>query len=396
MLITVKGKSATDVKNEVIQKVLGIYPEEELIERPIFKMAIKLDTLEFTNLQEECNKMLIPWQLFFLEESQLDTELANMEKGRAKVTAKLFAKRKGVGVKTSKRILDRLIRCQNYVAEVGTYPKNNFCGSLKSKSVIDSSIVIYNHFKIDASIFRRKSKADALAYLIDKIESENINICQGVLQNKILPMLTGSKDVYKNTSGFVIQDECLPFIFIPSEVNPDEKEGRQIYTLIYLVTLIGLDAYEYFIDKDFNATLLDAKGVEEKAYNIASEFLLPKSVTDRFEGTKITSSLRDTLASEYKITPTAVVVILRKRNIIKSPKEYKALIPEPSPIIKSKQKGGKVAIENSVRKFGGKYVFETVNQALRGKKITSTNAQYLLLGAVYKKGFKKYKDNLGI
>lgn len=250
-----------------------------------------------------------------------------------------------------------------------------------------------NSFDINFSDFRRGDKASALSYLIEKIESKNINVCQGVLTNKILPHL--NRDVYKNTSGFVIQDDTIPFVFIPSEINPDERDGRQIYTLAYLVALIGLDAYEYVIDKDFKVKLLASKGLEEKIYAIASEFVLPTAITDLYQGVPITTHIRDTLASKYKITPTAVVVILRKRGLITSFKKYRDLLPEKAPA--AKKKGGRSQkIEVSVRKFNGKYVFDAVNSAIKSGVMYPVQAQYLLFGCVNKKNFKRYRKSLSI
>jgi hypothetical protein len=241
--------------------------------------------------------------------------------------------------------------------------------------------------------FRSRNKENALAYLIERIEDGQINVCQGVLTNKILPALSDSRSVYKNTSGFVIRDDRVPFIFIPSEVNPDEREGRQIFTLLYLLALIGLEAYEFQIEKDFKISMLSAVGRQKTAYSIVAEFLLPTEVTEQFRGTTITADVRDMFARKYKLTPSAVILILRKRNII-AQGEYVALLPPSAP--PAKGKGRTPGIESSVRKFNGKYTFEFVNRDLAASKITPVQTQYLLFGAINKSGFRKYRNKLGI
>jgi len=273
--------------------------------------------------------------------------------------------------------------------------KNGFCGSLRDvRRLPDAVAQLCQHFSINMGEFRSKKKADALAYLIEKAEGGQVNVCQGVLTNKILPLLTDSRSVYKNTSGFVIRDEALPFLFLPSEVNPDEREGRQIFTLLYLLALIGLDAYDYQIERDFKVGMLAAKGRQKSAYHIASEFLLPFADTEALRGTAITAETRDKLAREYKLTPTAVVVILRKREII-SASEYAALLPPPPPA-RGPKGGAPVPIESSVKKFNGKYACDYINGDFSSGKLTAVQTQYLLFGSINKNGFKKYKNNLGL
>lgn len=399
MQIFVDKKPSLTVNDSVVRKVLGIYPEELLESRKFFDAAFRTGGFEFKDLQAEADTILIPWQLFLLEEAKLDAELKRIEDLRLeKVSEKLIVKRKGYGDITSKRILDRLIRSQNYLIRNGTFEVNDYCGSLKGKSISQAAKQITTHFEVNASSFRRGSKRDALAYLIEKIENKQINVCQGVLDsNKILPVLDNSRSVYKNTSGFAIKDDRVPFIFIPSEINPDEREGRQILTLVYLIALVGLDEYNFVLRKDFKTQLLTAKGIENLAYNIASEFLLPWSVTAGYRGTQISEALRDFLSSKYQLSPTAVVTILRKRRVISSFEEYSALLPDPPPPGKSKSEGGRTpSIERSVRKFLGKLAYEVLNGDIRSKKTGAVRAQYIIFGSPRKRAFFMYRKNLGL
>lgn len=395
MNLLVHGQLAAVLEDATFESVLNIYPEEELAKKPAFAAALQNGAIEFKTLKDEAGRILIPWQMFFLDPTNLDAELSRIERLRHKASRRLLSKRRGSGNVTSKRILDRLVRCQTYISENhSTKSSNRFCGSLKKQSVGDAVRKIGEHFAIDMDTFRRKNKRDALAYLIEKIESGGVNICQGVLTNKILPHLKASRSVYKNTSGFVIHDENFPFAFIPSEINPDEREGRQIFTLVFLVALIGLEAYEYQMEQDFKVSMLKARGLQRKAYDIATELLLPSGHTAALEGASITFETREQLSRRYKLTPTAVVVILKKRGLI-SATEYEDLLPAPT-LASGKSVARTPSIELSVRKFNGRYAFEYINSDFASRKITAVQMQYLLFGAINKKGFKQYKVKLGL
>jgi hypothetical protein len=400
MNITANNKISVEIENAVVEQILNMYPEEKLITRPVFKDAFENNSIKYNDLKEESNKILIPWQMFLLDRVNLKKELNHIEETRAdKISSKLIAKRKGIGNVTSKRIIDRLIRLQNFITTTNTLPKNVFCGSLIHKTNRDAVAQILSYFNIDINKFRSyKSKSSAFGYFLDKVESKFINVSQGVLANKMLPAWqVVDNSIYKNTSGFVIKDDRIPFIFLPSEVNPDEVEGRQIYTLTYLIVLIGLNEYDFFIEKNFKATALSATNKQKRIYAITSELLLPSEVTEKFRGNIITSAIRDELASVYKITPTAVVVTLKIRDIIISQDEYKALLPPPyEPSKASPHNKRSPKIETSVRKFCGRPSFNLVNDGISSGQLSNIQAQYLLFGAVNKKGFKNYRERLKI
>ncbi len=398
MWVYVNNKKATEIDTLTIKGLLNIYSEENLLDRQIFKTALRNNHIEFKDLKNESGKILIPWQLFFLNSTKLKKELDHINKTRLdKVSSKLVAKRKGIGKITSKRIIDRLIRLQNFVCDSPSIPINKFCGSLIDKKDREAVDHILSYFSIDINKFRSyKNKAPALDYLIKKIEDKNINISQGVLANKMLPVWqVVNNSIYKNTSGFVIKDEKIPFVFLPSEINPDETDGRQIYTLIYLLIIIGLNEYNFFIEKDFKTKAIIAKGQQAKLYRLTSELLLPKDDTDKLKGQNITAQVRDDLSFKYKITPTAVLVTLRIRKII-SKEEYKLLLPPEYKPKKIKKIMHSPGIETSVRKFCGKYSFDFINSAIKTGTVKNIQAQYLLFGGVNKKGFKKYRSNLQI
>lgn len=400
MILIVNNKQSVEIENAIVAQILNMYPEEKLIGRPVFQDAFANNLIEYKDLKDESDKILVPWQMFLLDSRNLKKELDHIEKMRAdKISSKLIAKRKGIGNVTSKRIIDRLVRLQNFITTTHTLPRNAFCGSLGDKSNVEAVAHILSFFDIDINKFRGyRNKSSALSYLLEQIESKYINVSQGVLANKILPTWqVVDNSIYKNTSGFVIKDDKIPFIFLPSEINPDEVEGRQIYTLTYLIVLIGLNEYDFFLEKNFKAKALSATNKQKKIYAITSELLLPNEATEKLRGSVITTTTRDSLASEYKITPTAVIVTLRIRKIISTQTEYEALLPPPyEPPKTSTRHSRSPKIETSVRKFCGRYSFDFVNTGIRSGQLSSTQAQYLLFGAVNKKNFKKYRAGMNI
>lgn len=398
MWITVHGKNSTEIDDDVVRRILNIYPEEYLENRDIFQEAFTKGSISINDLKSESEKILIPWQMFFLTQANFNAQMKHIDAQRHhKLSPKIVAKRKGAGDVTSKRIIDRLIRQQNFLTSLSTFPKNTFCGSLKGVSMNAAVQTILSHFDIDREvIWRYTSKGKALQYLIGQVESKNINVSRGVLTNKLLPTYkVVSSDVYRGTSGFVIRDDYVPFIFLPSEINPDEVESRQIYTLIYLLAIIGLEQYGYFLDKDFKAKMLSATGVSKKLHDITTEFLIPKQATEYLRGLNITEEMRDTLAYKFKVSPSALIVTLRMRGIISNP-VYESLKPPQQPPLKKKSQMRPPKISTSVEKFCGQISYRSINTAIQNRVLPAIQAQYLIFGAVNKKGYKKYRNELGI
>ncbi len=396
MRLLTNRKLATTLDDASFRKVLDMYPEERFAARGVMAEALQTGELTFEHLKVEAAKMLVPWQLFFLEPAKLDAELARIESLRHQKAPALVAKRAGRGSLTSRRILDRLLRWHAYLSAQSTLGQNPFCGALKrSKSLAAAADAFCKYFALDMRNFRSRSKSGALAYLIRQAEAAQINVCQGVLSNRILPQLADSRSVYKNTSGFVIGDDALPLVFLPSEVNPDEHDGRQILTLTYLLVLIGLEAYNYYIDRDFTARMLQSTGMERTAYDITAEILFPSVETEALRGISVTAELRDDLARRCKLTPTAIIVILRRRGIL-SASDYDTLVPPLPPARGRKRKGAQVPVASAVRKFAGQYVFDVINRNLAAGALQPVQAQHLLFGSVNKRAFREYRKSLGI
>lgn len=399
MWVKTGNKKAVEIHDEVVRGVLGVYPEEQLIDRNLFVEAFSNGHISYKSLLAECESMLIPWQMFFLNPSNFKKQIENTEKNRrSKFRKSFFTKRQSGGKVTSKRIIDRLIRLQDYV--VNNYKdklsKHLFCGALKDKKVSECVDIFLGHFDIDINTFRTKPRFDlALEYLIDKIENKAINISRGVLKGGVLPELKNAGSVYKNTSGFVIKDEYIPFVFLPDDLNPDEATGRRIYTLVYLLVCIGMDEYDFYLESNFKASALKIKGAESKRHKITTAILLPEAETEKLRGSGITETEIENLSKKHKITPTAVVVTLKRRGIIDQ-KQYEALLPSPDRLLKNKSKSRRPNIDNAVRKFCGLQSFGYVNEGIKSGILGGIEAQYLLFGRVNQKQYRSYRQKVNI
>jgi hypothetical protein len=398
MLVKTGHEKSVEIYDDVIRGVLGIYPEEKLLNRSFFENIFNLKYLSYKDLLKECEAILIPWQTFFLTPDNLKIQTEHIEKSRSnKFSPKFFAKRSGIGKITSKRIIDRLIRLQNFITNNYKLPKNQFCGLFKNTTLPESIKIFSDFFEIDTKKLSSKSADVVLKYLIDMAELKNINISRGVLRGGILPEVKGVNEVYKNTSGFVIKDECVPFIFLPDEINPDEVTGRRIYTLVYLLVCIGLDDYNFYIEKKFKVSALKMSGSDNIKHSIVTGILLPNEETEKLRGEKISKTVISQLTSKYKITPTAVITTLRRRGIIKTKEEYESLLPEPYKPIKSLPSPRKHAkITTSVEKFCGKTVYNLINAGIKNKILKSVEAQYLIFGGVKKAKYKEYCKLIGV
>lgn len=394
MWISVNGAKVIEIDDSVVRMLLSLYPEENLLERPVFTDALKNDQIDLRKLKSEADMILVPWQMFLLTSKVLKEQLLHIERQREiKLTGKIAGKRKGQGNTTSKRILDRMIRLQNFtVAKIASSP-NAFCQSLLNMSYKGGSDHIASHFGIDRDkLWRFDTKEKALDYLIKQVEGRSFNVSRGVLTHKFLPhtsVVNGA--VYKATSGFILHDNCIPFIFLPGEINPNEVTSRQIYSLIYLLVVAGLGDYTYSIEKDFRA-LQATKPALKKIHGIVTEFLYPNSHSDSLRGVNIDSSQVRQITEKYKMSPTAILTTLKLRGVIDQA-TFEELSPDPLPSLPPSTKRSP-HVSTAARKLCGLQGHTAVSNAVRSSQIAPAQAQYLLFGAINKTAFRKYRAEI--
>ncbi len=406
MILKVENTEAVELEDSVIKRILNFYPEEKLIQHKTFQEAFSKGSITIKELKDISDKIQTPWQMFLLEEENLKKELENIEKNRIDKFPKEILKihkRKNSdsGEITSKRIIDRQIRIQSFTSS--QLPEGFICqfaGSLKGKNIKDSIDYILNYFDIDLDYFRSRETAEkAKDYLIKKIQSKkDINISQGVNDsNNILPRVKNSFELFKNTSGFVVKDKKIPFIFLSSEINPDENHYRQIYTLIYLLVVIGMEDYLYSIE-----SYSIKKVKEDKKFKLINEItsgiLLPFSVTDKINSEDVNKDLINDLKEKYKVSYTAILFILRLRkkitkevhNFLKLPKKKPTIIQEIKEEFFPRQRN----ISTSVKRFCGDIAFEKINFAIKNNKIYPNQAQILIFAKFRKDKWAKYKSEI--
>ena len=72
--------------------------------------------------------------------------------------------------------------------------------------------------------------------------------------------------------------------------------------------------------------MLNAKNMLQQINNITSEVLMPAVKTDKLRGQNLTTTIRDELALDFKVSPLALIVTLKIRGII-TQKQYAKLKP---------------------------------------------------------------------
>lgn len=401
MILKSGSIEAVELDNNVFTELLNFYPEEKLQEHEVFKNAINKNTITIVELRSICEKIHLPWQMFLLNLKNLKKELKNIDSNRLdKFPLDLLKihKRKGSGNVTSKRIIDRQIRIQSFI--VSQLPSDFLCdfsGSIKTRNVQDSVSHIINYFNINIEQFRMKDTAEkSKDYLIERIQANgNINISQGVRTNGILPEIKNTLSIYRNTSGFVIKDKKIPFIFLPNEINPDENHFRQIYTLIYLLVVIGFEEYSYAIES-YSFKRINEDKKFRLMNDIVSEFLLPKSVTDNLQVELINSDLINKIKNRYKISYSAILFILRLRKKINRSTQTSLTLPKRGPGLLSEIKKifNHPHISTSVKKFCGDVAFNIVNRAINNNKIYPNQAQMIIFGRFRKDKWREYKAKI--
>lgn len=381
-----------DLNDKVFEKILSFYPEEKLSGYSPFEKAIRTKKISIKELKEASKKIQIPWQMFFLTETRINKELKQRDELiNSKFDDKKISKRAGSGKITSKRVIERIVNLQEYTSSE-LQNKCDFVGSLKGKDVKVSAKQIIDYFEINLETFRgRKTAEESCDYLINQIHTKSsVCISRGVLKNDILPIVKNIKDVLSNTSGFVIKDEKSPFIFLPSEASDSENAHRQTLTLIYLLTILGLEYWEYSFNDSYSFKKNDADNKYKLIYDIVSEFLLPSSISDGLMDTNIEKGSINKLKDEYKLSFSAVLMILLRRSVID--KDLYNALELPKTSFKKSSLGlffNTPKVKTSAEKFCSETAFKIIEKNIKSNSLSSIKAQYLIFGSVNQKKFKE-------
>ena len=396
MWLTHRGRKCFELDRRVFRRLFSYYPEEKLLDRAILAEALRGDEITKSDLMDEAEKAFIPWQMFLLGWNRLVEELANIEENRRdKIRVGRVSTRGSRGDSVPNRLFDRYIRAQNFLVSHGTYSRNAFAGSLRGVSVADAVGILASSFAIDINYFwGRGTKETAFSYLLARVELGQINVALGTSDSRLMPRSENHKALYKNISGFCLRDELVPFIFETMNMAVDEEPvGRQIYTLVYLLALVGLDVYT--LTRDWRPDSVSrGRGTTylRHAHEIASEFLMPSKELEIYRGTRITHEIVQRIGARHKLTPSAVLYRLRKERYITAEEEV-ALAP---PEYKGRPGGRTAHIENAVRKLNGPLVVASVNTGVTTGSVSQNQAQYILFGRIRRKTWREYRARTGV
>ncbi|HEY9481199.1 MAG TPA: hypothetical protein VIR98_03165 [Candidatus Paceibacterota bacterium] len=386
-----------EIEDAVFSGLLSFYPEERLLNREKFAAAKRDGVISFSELKSESETLFIPWQMFFLNSTKLKKQLNNIESNRAdKISLSFMSRRPGRRGAFSMRLIDKFVRIQSFLTLNSSFPINQFPGSLKDLSVPDSVNKILEYFSIDIEFFRtRRTVKMAIDYLIDCLAKKNINVAQGTTAYGLMPRTESHAPLYKNLSGFCLKDARVPFIYLSTnEVSDEEPVGRQIYTLIYLISMIGLDIYSLAIKAKSVIKIAGGDRRSNLANEITSELLMPKEKMEEYRHRNVTQDDLKAMCLKYKVTPRAALYRLKKERIINQ-QEYDDLIEE-NPYIPSPPPPNGPKLETSVKKLVGELVFGVTNNLVGNKTISPVQAQIIMFGRPDTRKWIGYRSNLGI
>jgi hypothetical protein len=357
--------------------------------------AIESDEISKSDLIAEAETLFIPWQMFLLTPSNLTKHLRRIEKNRAdKINVKQLAHRAGFEGQTPYRLIDRYIRAQTFLLSHQSFSPNAFCNSLSGKTTQQAVTAISSHFNIDRDAFwNRRTKELARDYLIEKLTQHQVNVAIGSSDARLMPSSDNHRKLYKNISGFCLKDDRVPFIFINANLSDyEEPIGRQIYTTLYLLALIGLGYYTLTRDWRPGKTSGAGNTYFRSAHRIASEFLFPTAELEKYRGKPISKETISSISNRFKLTPTAVAFRLHQDGLIGAD-ETEKITPEPF-----KKSGGPRTprIDRTVRRLNGSLVVNAVNASFGRNRITQNQAQYILFGRIRRKLWRDYRALIGL
>ncbi len=398
MWLTHRGKNCVLIDDRVFARLLSYYPEEELIRRPILEAALVKGQITKSDLLREADILFIPWQMFLLSWDNLRAQIKNIENNRKdKIRAVALSSRPGASGPLPNRLVDRYIRAQTFLsaAVAGTRPPNKCNGCLRGKSVSGAVAELQTCLNLDMEEFWRKgTKARALEYLIACVEEAGINVARGTADARLMPRSANHTALYKNVSGFCLKDDRVPFVFVNSSMAEDEEPlGRQIYTLAYLLALIGLGQYMLIRNWKPSSSYAGRHAAYlKRAHDIASELLMPAAALTRYRGNPITEEIILDLGARHKLTPTAILYRLKRDGYITAEEEDALTGPK----LLRKSRGRTPHIENAVNKLNGRLVVSAVHAGFPTGQITQNQAQYILFGRVRRKLWREYRARVGI
>lgn len=277
------------------------------------KNALKSGTMPFRELVRMARMAEIPYPLFFAPRGVVDEQLRMKTEalmvGFNNKTEFAMNSRNSVRVNEVELIVKDLLRKQEYLKTDKSLPKNAIVNCLKrpGASVHADAVKLMDLLRLSPAELRNaKTKGDALAVLIGRLESQHVFVAQSAKNYMPQQMPKGAR-----FSGMTVKDNKVPFIFIASgdEGEKFEPAGRRVFTLTLLAVLVARGTFATVTYKDHTS---DETTFRE--YEITAEILMPAADFKRAD-LRTLDAVRDA-SDEFKVTPSAVVMRARRLGLL--------------------------------------------------------------------------------
>lgn len=379
------------IKNESfkIDKTIFI----DLLDTPVVKNLSEYVNVTTTNkttikqLKFFAEKACIPYPLFFAPRNVVDRQIKNNESNlMGKLPTKLDIKigsRGTIVTQDIELIVKDIARKQEFLKRrvLKLENDNYYIGSIAKMIESGSSFVeiadfVRDYFEINLSEMRKFSKADALSYLVKKIELKNVFVSKS--SHNFMPQ---NIDPNAGVSGVCIKDKKFPFIFINTrdgDENPLilESDGRKMFTLVSMLICIGLNKFI------LSMGIPSRKDTDlKRVYTIVSEVLLPSSELGNIIINNIDELKK--YSQQFKVTPSMLLVKIRELGLI--PKADADLYSETlAKEIKKKSssRGYPPTPVTGYAKYNGERFSQEVVRSQRAGDITSDD----LRGVLFRRG----------
>ncbi|MER7070277.1 hypothetical protein [Terrabacter sp. NPDC000476] len=311
----------------------------------------------------------IPYPLFFaglpFVEAQVASKTKKLLAGVSKETFSIGS-RAPVELRDVELILKDLIRKQELLKRHDrTLEKNRIVGLLRVEgvSVQDDASRLMSAIGLTHEAMRAcGTKERALDLMIERLESKQVLVSRSV--QHYMPQRLNHVDF----SGMTIRDAKVPYIFLAGGDHGDHQEpvGRTIFTLALMAVLV---ARRIFSPVTWNAE--SAATDLGREYDIAGAMLMPKSSLRRYGPFSIDEVL--TASSEFKVTPSAVVVRALRLGFISSEVARTHLAEFRQAFLERPKRSGMSPIraENAIRKYAGRELSRRMIDVLDSGAITS-------------------------
>jgi len=283
-----------------------------------YQLALTENEIMLADLKNLAQKAGVPYPLFFAPKEILQVQLKDY---RHNIYSKIAGKdeirlstRGKFQVEDVRLILNDLSRKQEFLKNrlLTNEKPNTFVGRVvkhikENRSSKEIAEAIRQRLGIDLSYMRRLSKGKVLDYICNCAEA--VGIFVSFSSYNYMPQNI-NKEV--ELSGICLKDKKFPFVFINTrdgDENPKilETSGRQIFTLVSMVTCVAMNRFILSIKTDKKG-----EGVNKTVFQIVGELLIPAEDAQNLKITNL-EELK-TYSEIFKVTPSMLLMRLRELN----------------------------------------------------------------------------------